>query len=188
MNSGTRAAMTALLSGEMVTIIGEARWLLLAVTMAVVADFWLGWSESRLRYAKAKRKGDKIVMSQYRWRTSRAWRRTLNKLVDYVVWLALGVFTGMAVLQPLGVDYRMGGVFAAIVAILCEAKSVVGHFLYLHGLTGKDGSSLTRFLKTFAVALAKRKDNDLGESLEEALGGDGGKGNIQPTTRKTEKT
>ena len=126
MNSGTRAAMTAMLSGEMVTIIGEARWLLLAVTMAVVADFWLGWSESRLRYAKAKRKGDKIVMSQYRWRTSRAWRRTLNKLVDYVVWLALGVFTGMAVLQPLGVDYRMGGVFAAIVAILCEAKSVHG--------------------------------------------------------------
>ena len=134
MNSGTRAAMTAMLSGEMVTIIGEARWLLLAVTMAVVADFWLGWSESRLRYAKAKRKGDKIVMSQYRWRTSRAWRRTLNKLVDYVVWLALGVFTGMAVLQPLGVDYRMGGVFAAIVAILCEAKSVVGHFLYLQDI------------------------------------------------------
>lgn len=173
MNSGTRAAAMTLLGGEMVSIISEARWLLLAVTMAVVADFWLGWSESRLRYAKARRKGDKIVMSQYRWRTSRAWRRTLNKLVDYVVWLALGVFTGMAVLQPLGVDYRMGGVTAAIVAILCEAKSVIGHFLYLHGLAGKDGNSLTRFLKTFAVALAKRKDTDLGESLEEALGGEG---------------
>ena len=69
----------------------------------------------------------------------------------------------------------MGGVFAAIVAILCEAKSVVGHFLYLHCLTGKDGSGLTRFLKTFAVALAKRKDTDLGESLEEALDAGGEK-------------
>lgn len=167
MNTGTRAFSLVLLQNELVVVISDARWLLLAIALCVAADFWFGWGESRLRYARAKRKGDKVVMSQYRWRTSRAWRRTLNKLVDYVIWVALGTFIGMAVLLPLGVDYKMGGVVAAAVAILCESKSVVGHFLYLHGMS--DAKGVKGFLKTFVVSLAKRKDADLGESLEEAL-------------------
>ena len=167
MNTGTRAFSLVLLQNEMVGVISDARWLLLAIALCVVADFWFGWGESRLRYARAKRNGDKIVMSQYRWRTSRAWRRTLNKLVDYVIWVTLGTFIGMAVLQPLGVDYRMGGVAASAVAILCETKSVLGHFLYLHGLS--DAKGLKGFLKTFVVSLAKKKDTDLGEALEEGF-------------------
>ena len=76
MNTGTRVVGMAFMGGELVRIIYDARWLLAVITLCVMADFWYGWSESRKRYERAKQKKDKIVMAQYRWRTSRAVRRT----------------------------------------------------------------------------------------------------------------
>ena len=95
----------------------DARWMLLAITVCVLADFRYGWGESSKRYKRAKEKGDKIVMAQYKWRTSRAMRRTVNKLIDYFMWVTLGMFFGWAILKPLGVDHVMGGVVATAVAI-----------------------------------------------------------------------
>ena len=169
MNTGTRLAGFVLMGNEMVQIIYDARWLLALITLCVAADFWYGWSESRKRYEAARAKKDKIVMSQYRWRTSRAVRRTVNKLIDYIVWVSLGVFTGFALLRPLGADYMMGGVAATAVAVGCEAKSFIGHFFYLHGVR-IERKSVGGFLKAFVVAFAKRKDADVGEALEDALG------------------
>lgn len=168
MNTGTRLAGFVLMGNEMVQIIYDARWLLALITLCVVADFWYGWSESRKRYEAARAKKDKIVMSQYRWRTSRAVRRTMNKLIDYIVWVSLGVFTGFALLRPLGADYMIGGVAATAVAVGCEAKSFIGHFFYLHGIRIEQ-KGVTGFLKAFAVAFAKRKNADVGEALEDAL-------------------
>ena len=167
-NTGTRVLTLALFGGELSGIISDSRWLLLAIFVCVAADFRYGWGESRLRYERARRKGDKVVMSQYRWRTSRAVRRTVNKLVDYVVWICVGVAIGMAVLAPLGVSYNYGGLTAAVVAILCEAKSFIGHFFYLHGIRVEE-KSVKGFLKAFVVAFAKRKNADIGEALEEGF-------------------
>ena len=171
MNTGTRAVGIAFMGGELVQIIYDARWLLAVITLCVAADFWYGWSESRKRYEAARGKGDKIVMAQYRWRTSRAIRRTVNKLIDYIVWVSLGVFTGFALLRPLGADYMLGGVAATAVAVGCEAKSFIGHFLYLHGIRIEQ-KSVRGFLKAFVVAFAKKKDADIGEALEDALDDD----------------
>ena len=167
-NTGTRALTLTLFGGELAGVISDMRWLLLAILVCVAADFRYGWGESGRRYARAKAKGDKVVMSQYRWRTSRAVRRTVNKLVDYVVWICVGAAVGMAVLAPLGVDYRWGGTVAAAVAIACEAKSFAGHFFYLHGIR-LEGRSVKAFFRAFAVAFAKRKDEDIGEALDEGF-------------------
>lgn len=167
-NSGTRAVISTIMANELVCIIQESRWLLLVIVVCVIADFRYGWGESHKRYTDAERAGDKIAMAQYKWRTSRAVRRTVNKLIDYVIWVAIGVFTGMAVLQPLGIDHMIGGVVATIIAILCEAKSFAGHFLYLHGICIQR-KTLTHFLKAFTVALAKKKDEDVAEAIDEAL-------------------
>ena len=167
-NTGTRVLTLALFGGELSGIISDSRWLLLAIFVCVAADFRYGWGESRMRYERARRNGDKVVMAQYRWRTSRAVRRTVNKLVDYVVWICVGVAIGMAVLAPLGFDYRHGGLAAAAVAILCEAKSFIGHFFYLHGIRVEE-KSVKGFLKAFVVAFAKRKNADIGEALEEGF-------------------
>ncbi len=167
-NTGTRAVMSILLANELVCVIQESRWLLLVLVVCVIADFRYGWGESHKRYTDAERAGDRLAMAQYRWRTSRAVRRTINKLIDYIIWVAIGVFTGMAVLQPLGIDHMLGGVVATIIAILCEAKSFAGHFLFLHGICIKQ-KTLTHFLKAFTVALAKKKDEDVAEAIDEAL-------------------
>lgn len=169
MNSGTRLFTFAMMGNELVAIIYDARWLLLVITACVIADFWYGWGESSKRYSAAREKGDKIVMSQYRWRTSRAIRRTVNKLIDYVVWVSLGTLTGFAILKPLGVDYMLGGIVATVVAIGCEAKSFIGHFFFLHGIIIEE-KSVKGFLKAFVVAFAKRKNTDVGEALEDAFG------------------
>lgn len=168
MNTGTRFIGFVLMGNELVQIIYDARWFLTVITLCVVADFWYGWSESRKRYETARAKKDKIVMAQYRWRTSRAIRRTMNKLIDYIIWVSLGVFTGFALLRPLGVDYMLGGIAATAIAVGCEAKSFIGHFFYLHGIRIEQ-KSIGGFIKAFVVAFAKKKNVDVGEALEDAL-------------------
>ena len=168
METGTRAVGMAMFGNEMISVMTDARWMLLAITVCVLADFRYGWGESSKRYSKAKEEGDKIEMAQYKWRTSRALRRTINKLIDYFMWVTLGMFFGWAILKPLGVDHIMGGVVATAVAIACEAKSFCGHFFYLHGIKIEE-KSVKGFLRAFVVAFAKRKNEDLGEALEEGF-------------------
>ena len=89
-------------------------------------------------------------------------------VADYIIWVSLGVFTGFALLRPLGADYMLGGIAATAIAIGCEAKSFIGHFFYLHGIRIEQ-KSVTGFLRAFVVAFAKRKNADVGEALEDAL-------------------
>lgn len=167
-NTGTRVLTFSLFGSELAGVISDSRWLLLAIFLCVVADFRYGWGESHRRFERARAKGDKVVMSQYKWRTSRAVRRTVNKLVDYIMWICVGMAVGMAVLAPLGADYRWGGTCAAAVAIACEAKSFIGHFFYLHGIRIEE-KSVKGFVKAFVVAFAKKKDKGIGEALEEGF-------------------
>lgn len=169
-NTGTRVLTFSLFGSELAGVISDSRWLLLAIFLCVVADFRYGWGESHRRYGRAREKGDKVVMSQYKWRTSRAVRRTVNKLVDYIMWICVGMAVGMAVIAPMGANYRWGGVVAAAVAILCEMKSVLGHFFYLHGIRIEE-KSVKGFVKAFVVAFAKKKNKDLGEALESGFAG-----------------
>lgn len=168
MNSGTRLFTFVAIGNELVAIIYDARWLLIAILICVLADFRYGWGESSKRYNRAKAKGDKIVMAQYKWRTSRALRRTVNKLMDYIMWVSMGVCVGMAVFKPIGVDYMIGGVIATAIAIFCEAKSFCGHFFWLHGVRVEE-KSIKGFISAFVVAFAKKKNEDLGEAIEEAM-------------------
>lgn len=166
--TGTRVVGITVFGGELMSVMADARWMLLVITVCVLADFRYGWGESSRRYKRAKEKGDKIVMAQYRWRTSRAMRRTVNKLIDYFVWVTLGMFFGWAVLKPLGVDHMIGGVVATTIAVACEGKSFFGHFFYLHGIRVEEKSA-KGFVRAFVVAFAKRKNRDLGEALEEGF-------------------
>lgn len=166
-NTGTRL-LCGIMSMEMLSVLEDMRWMLLLIALCVVADFRYGWGESSKRYKEAKEAGDKILMMQYSWRTSRALRRTINKLIDYIMWTVVGMAIGMAILEPVGVNHIFGGVAATAIAVMCEAKSFFGHFFYLHGVT-YDESTVSGFFKAFIVAFAKRKNEDIGEALEEGL-------------------
>lgn len=46
MNSGTRLFTFVAIGNELVAIIYDARWLLIAILICVLADFRYGWGES----------------------------------------------------------------------------------------------------------------------------------------------
>lgn len=167
-NAVTKAAWGALLLGELGQLIWDARWLLLAIVLCIAADFRYGWGECNKRYQQAKETGNDTLADKYKWRGSRAWRRTMNKFFDYLMWVVVGMVVGKAVLEEVGMEYMYGGVAMAAVAIGCEAASFFGHFFYLHGVVVEQ-KTIMGFVKAFALAWARRKNPDMGEALGEAL-------------------
>ena len=71
----------------------------------------------------------------------------------------------MAILPRLGIDYTFGGICASIIAIMCEGKSIIGHFIYLHGVNIEE-RTIKGFIKAFIVSLAKRKSEAIGDAIE----------------------
>lgn len=167
-NTGTRAAGLLLFGNEFVAMIDETWWLIGFLVLLIIADFRYGRGESQKRYKDAKVIGDTAKVEANRWRTSRAIRRTCNKFLDYMMLMLVGMFFGMALLEPFGINHIFGSVAAAIIAFVCEAKSLFGHFFYLHGIHIEQ-KTITGVIKAFVVALVKRKDNDTGEALSDAL-------------------
>lgn len=110
------AASTLLI--EVYDIIFELRWFILAAFALILADLWFGIQES-------KRRGIEI-------RASSAGRRTLNKFIDYVLYIVLGTTLAMAVsswaLNPL---YIASGILFFCYAF--EIDSIYSHICYLHG-------------------------------------------------------
>ena len=100
MNTGTRTGTLWLTSTELFVVVSECRWMVLFILLVVLADFWYGRSEASKRYQIAKDNNDTVHQNEYKWRTSRAIRRTVNKLIDYLLWLCVGAVFGMALLQP----------------------------------------------------------------------------------------
>jgi len=169
MNSGAKVISIGAIGMEMELLLYDARWMLLLIFLCIIADFQFGWKESNKRYREALEQGDTVLADKYRWHLSRALRRTGNKFMDYIVWVSVGLALGLALLQPLGIDYTLGGVAAtAVIVCGCELPSAFGHFFYLHGVQ-VEKKTVTGFVKAFTVALAKRKDRDVGEALEDAI-------------------
>lgn len=97
-------------------------------------------------------------------RFSRAGRRTCNKFVDYLTYLIIGALLGLAIFEPL--DMATHTVTAAValgLGCLFELDSIIGHVVAVHG--GKWRFSVKRFL----VTLVKRKNEDIGDAVEDAL-------------------
>lgn len=164
----TKTVWLALLIGELQELIWDSRWLLLAIVLCIAADFRYGWGECNKRYLQAVADGNKTLMDKYKWRGSRAWRRTVNKFFDYLMWVIVGMVVGKAILSEVGVDYTYGGIAMAGVAIVCEAASFFGHFFYLHGVQ-VESKTVAGFFRALAVALIKKKSEDVGEAVETAL-------------------
>ena len=130
-SSDTSRRMMALPIGlEFMNLIYDFRWMILLALVLVIGDFWFGIRESQ--YV-----GTPI-------RKSRACRRTINKFIDYILYILMGAFLGKALGSPFGFDPM---IVAAIVMILCygfEIDSIYGHICVLHGI--KNRISIWRIL------------------------------------------
>lgn len=167
--NGARGLTAFLFGSEMLAIIMESRWVLFLMLTLVIADFILGRKESSRHYAHSKAQGDRVRMDYFRWHWSRAVRRTFNKLVDYILIMLVCQAIGMAIFEPLGINHTWGAWAGGIIACSCELSSIFGHFFYLRGVR-MERRTVSSFCKTLLIAIAKRKDETIGESLEEAFG------------------
>lgn len=144
----SRGIALGLFGQEVLTLIYDLRWLVLLSISLIIADFWYGMSEARMK---------KEVV-----RLSKAWRRTANKVVDYICLVLVAGILGVAIGEPLGVGHVQ---VAAVVMLLCivfELNSIYGHICALNGV--KPRMDIWRLL----AGLLKAKSQAVGEAIENA--------------------
>ena len=172
MGSGARGIGFTAMGTEFLYMLQQERFAVILICLLIICDFRLGWGESSARYEEAKQTGDTYSINKYKWRTSRAMRRSMNKFLDYMLICLVGLYLGAAILEQWGIA-RMWGTHAAVVGVMiCEGRSILGHIVYLHARwinpdTAKSG--LWKFISRFAILFVKKKNEDMGNVLEEAL-------------------
>lgn len=135
------------LFGECTQILYDLRWMILLAIILILSDLWFGLSASRVQ-------GIAI-------RKSRAGRRTLNKLVDYICYILLGAVMGKAIGEPYGVDPIVVSITVMILCYCFEIDSIYGHICEIHGI--KKRYSIWRIL----FKLLTLKFKDVGEAFKD---------------------
>jgi hypothetical protein len=133
--------------GECTQIIYDLRWMILLAIILILSDLWFGISASRVQ--------DIVI------RKSRAGRRTLNKLVDYICYILLGAVIGKAIGEPYGVDPMGVSITIMILCYCFEIDSIYGHICEIHGI--KKRYSIWRIL----FKLLTLKFKDVGEAFKD---------------------
>lgn len=170
-NTGIRGLGFTLAGTPLFYLLKEEAYVALIVWLAIYLDYRFAKKECAVRCAAAKKSGAAIE-EKFRWRASRAWRRSLNKFMDELLICTFGFLVGVTFVEPAGGSRLLGTLLFAGVIIAVEGKSIWEHL----GNIDKHGGGLNRmggvwaFLKNFAVIFAKKKDQDVGEALEEAFG------------------
>lgn len=141
-----KTSMIGLL-GECTQILYDLRWMILLAVILILSDLWFGISASRV-HSIAIRK-------------SRAGRRTLNKLVDYICYILLGAVIGKAIGEPYGVDPMVVSITVMILCYCFEIDSIYGHICEIHGIK-KQYSIWKIIFKLFTF-----KFSELGEAFRD---------------------
>lgn len=135
------------LFGECIQIIYDLRWMILLAIILILSDLWFGISASRVQ---------NIVI-----RKSRAGRRTLNKLVDYICYILLGAVLGKAIGEPYGMNPIVVSITVMVICYCFEVDSIYGHICEIHGI--KKRYSIWRIL----FKLLTFKFKDVGEAFKD---------------------
>ena len=137
------------------------------VTASVLSPFIEGWQQMlwflvlaiililgdlRFGIAAAKVRGEKI-------RPSRAVRRSINKLVDYICWLSIATVVGI----NFGTVFDLPLLSVIIMAIVCiiELSSIIDNYLEYKGIKKK-----VNIIKLIAHIFRRPEVDDVLESTE----------------------
>ena len=137
------------------------------VTASVLSPFIEGWQQMlwflilalililgdlRFGIAAAKKRGERI-------RPSRAVRRSINKLVDYICWLSIATVVGI----NFGTVFNVPLLSVIIMAIVCliELSSIIDNYLEYKGIKQK-----VNLIKLIAHIFRRPEIEDVLESTE----------------------
>lgn len=135
------------LLGECTQILYNLRWMILLAIILILSDLWFGISVSRVHSIEIRK--------------SRAGRRTLNKLVDYICYILLGAVLGKALGEPYGIDPIVVSITVMVLCYCFEIDSIYGHICEIHGI--KKRYSVWKIL----FKLITFKFKDLGEAFKD---------------------
>lgn len=148
-------------------MVGTERNVIGGFTATVLTPMIDGWSKlipyiifavvlilADLRFGlkAARKRGEEI-------RRSRAWRRSLNKLVDYICWLSISWFFGLTFGKDFGVPIISYVVLAIIYYI--EIQSILDNYLEYKGVNKK-----VNLWKLF-LSLFKKAEVEVEGAIEE---------------------
>lgn len=134
-------------TSECYAIIFNLRWMILLAFVLILSDFWFGISVSRMQGIEVRK--------------SRAGRRTLNKVIDYLCYVLLGAVIGKAIGDPYGLNPITVSITIMILCYCFEIDSIYNHICELHGV--KKRYSIWAILWKFITF----KFKDVGEAFQD---------------------
>lgn len=170
---GAKALMWGSIGTELIGVVYDLRYMVICSVVLILADLWWGYSESKLRLSEAKEKGSAALEEKFKWHKSRAGRRTANKVVDYLTYLVVGAFIGLAITEPMDICSHIWSAAIGLgIGCACEIASIIGHIAYVK--LGVEISLVDgwRVFVRFLGKLIKSKSNEIGEAVED-LGREG---------------
>lgn len=169
-NLGNKGFTLAVFGGEMVSVGFELRYMIIFSIMLIFADLWWGHSDTMKRYAIAEKANDIRGMEKYKWHKSRALRRTANKFVDYLTYLILGAFLGLAITEPMGgCSHVITAAIGLGVGCLAELASIIGHYCYIKFDMEIKVVDVWRWLIKFVANIFRSKGNAIGNALDQTI-------------------
>lgn len=146
----TTTALQPVFYDEIKQVFFDLRWMLALIVCLILADFWFGVTDSLRR--------------NEHFRFSRAGRRTCNKFCDYICYLMIGTFLGMAIFEPLHIATHITTAAIGLgFGCIWEIDSIVGHACSLHGVVNKFS------IKRFLIALIKKENQKIGDAIEDGF-------------------
>lgn len=134
-------------TSECYAIIFDLRWMILLAFVLILSDFWFGISVSRMQGIEVRK--------------SRAGRKTLNKVIDYLCYVLLGAVIGKAIGDPYGLNPITVSITIMILCYCFEIDSIYNHICELHGV--KKRYSIWTILWKFITF----KFKDVGEAFQD---------------------
>lgn len=134
-------------TSECYAIIFDLRWMILLAFVLILSDFWFGISVSRMQGIEVRK--------------SRAGRKTLNKVIDYLCYVLLGAVIGKAIGDPYGLNPITVSITIMILCYCFEIDSIYNHICELHGI--KKRYSIWSILWKFITF----KFKDAGEAFQD---------------------
>lgn len=164
--AATGVSLAATFTNDVVAQFIAMRYLILLCIVLCVVDYRFGIKRARAQHEEIRR--------------SKAWRRSVNKFFDYICWLLLAGVLALAFSAPIAdvINYFLdGGIKQQLVAEIistgtmciacgCEIESIYRNWKIYRGL---EGMKFWEIVKAFFISLAKHKDKDVGEAIEDAI-------------------
>lgn len=165
---GGKVIVWGTMGAELTTVVYDLRYMVLCSAALIFADLWWGYSESKKRWYEAKEASNGTLMEKFKWHKSRAIRRTMNKTVDYLTYLIVGAFIGLAITEPMDIcTHTEAAAIGLGIGCGCEIASIIGHIAYVKMGVEVSVVDAWRAFMRFLGRLFRIRSEEIGSAVED---------------------